>query len=67
MLNRIGMTLHEARHVRPPVEVEALLMNQIAMSEAQRRRSRAEETNIVENRPGEAAPGWVSDLPVEEG
>jgi hypothetical protein len=67
MLNRVGITLEEAYHQRAPIEVEALLMNQIAMWEANRRQNRAEEMDVIENRVGEAAPPWVNDLPVEEG
>lgn len=67
LLNRAGLTLAEAVGERAPIEVEALLMNQIMQSEQHRRRSRAEEVDIVENRVGEAAPPWVDDLPVEEG
>lgn len=67
MLNRVGVTLEEAVQERAPVEVEALLLNQLAEWEARRKRTRSEEIPIHVNRPGEAAPGWVNELPEEEG
>jgi hypothetical protein len=67
MLNRVGVTLEEAVHQRAPVEVEALLLSQIAEWEARRKKTRSEGIPIHVNRPGEAAPGWVNELPEEEG
>ena len=67
MLNRVGVTLEEAVHERAPVEVEALLLSQIAEWEARRKKSKSEEIPIHVNRVGEAAPGWVNELPEEEG
>lgn len=70
LLNRVGITLDEAVHVRPPVEVEALLMSQVAQSEAQRpgadHTTRTATIPIIENRDDEAAPSWVDSLPSEE-
>jgi hypothetical protein len=67
MLNRVGVTLEEAVHVRAPLEVEALLLSQIAEWEARRKKPRSEEIPIHQNRVGEAAPPWVNELPEEEG
>jgi len=68
MLNSLGMTLHEARYVRPPVEVEALLLSLIAQRENRREEEMPERHRIpiVENHDDEAAPSWVEDLPTEE-
>jgi len=67
LLNRAGVTLEEAVQERPPLEVEALLLNQLAEWEARRKKKKSEEIPIHVNRVGEAAPGWVNDLPEEEG
>jgi hypothetical protein len=64
MLNRCGITLEAAVHERAPIEVEALLMSQLAEAEA-RREDRPEDTPIIPNPDNTAAPPWVDDLPVE--
>lgn len=67
MLNRVGLTIDVALQDRAPFEVEGLLMSEIAQREAVRERESSGGIPIVENRVGEAAPGWVNDLPEEEG
>lgn len=70
-LNRVGLTLELAYHHRPPVEVEGLLMSQLAEREQLRRERREAEgktyIDVIPNRDDEAAPSWVESLPVEEG
>lgn len=65
MLNRVGLTMDEAWSERPPYEVEALLLSQVAQREVAMDRSPRHDIPIMES--GGAAPGWVDDLPVEEG
>lgn len=67
MLRRDGISLAEAAGDLSPIEVEALLMSRIMEWEARRRKTRSEEIPIHVNQPGEAAPGWVNELPEEEG
>lgn len=69
LLNRVGVTLEEAYHERAPVEVEALLLSQIAQREAAQRNEDHPRHNIPihKNPEGEAAPPWVDDLPEEAG
>lgn len=62
LLNRVGITLHEAVNARDPLEVEALLMNQLAQAEARREDRR--DVQIVPNPDDQPAPSWVDDLPV---
>jgi hypothetical protein len=62
LLNRLGITLREAQYERDPLEVEALLMAQLAQAEAAR-----DEAPEVEplNPEGEPAPAWVEELEEE--
>lgn len=63
LLNRLGITLREARCERDPLEVEALLMSQLA--QAVQARSEAEDAEPLNPDEG-PAPGWVGELPEED-
>lgn len=69
LLNRVGITLEEAYHERAPIEIEALLMSQVAQREAANDGEDQPRHNIPihQNPEGEAAPAWVDDLPEEAG
>jgi hypothetical protein len=68
MLNRAGLSMHTAYHERPPWEVEALLMAQVAEREVNRPPTREEinaEDEATLNPPDTPAPAWVDELPTE--
>lgn len=69
MLNRAGLSMHDAYHVRPPWEVEALLMAQVAEREANRPPSRSEveaEEDALLNPADKPAPQWFNELPGDD-
>lgn len=65
MLHRVGLSAHEARHVRPAFEVRALLLNIVAEGEVRRREAAGEdlEEKPPINPPDTPAPAWVDELP----
>lgn len=68
-LNRAGVTMYEARHVRPAWEVEALLVSAVSEAEARRAVATAQaeaESPVIPNPEGEPAPDWVMELPTSD-
>lgn len=69
MLNRAGLSMHQAYAERPPWEVEALLMAQVAEAEANRPRTHHDEQAEAEallNPPDTPAPAWFNELPGDD-
>lgn len=69
MLNRAGMSMHQAYAERPPWEVEAVLMAQVAEREANREPTQAEieaEEDAALNPPDTPAPAWFNEIPGDD-